>query len=157
MSQNNIYRYAQTEVIDMLTKQHDIFESYKDTIIFLSVLGYREGEYAQDGLSEFDGDMGEIGYSTFATTSMYKDILGALAFQHTDDPDTLVNENKQLDILDGYAAGGLQIFRREFGEIKGAPTDAVVNFIQSYKKSDKPVETELQTILDAFNQDDRLG
>jgi len=46
---------------------------------------------------------------------------------------------------------------REFDDIKGNPTDAVVNFIQSYEKSDKPVETELQTILDAFNQDDRLG
>lgn len=149
--------YSQTKSINLLKNEYDIFRDYRDLIVFLGVLGYREGEYAEEGLSEFDGNTETIKYSTLINRPMYRDILGGLAFQHTSDPDTLVDKRKQLDVLDGYAGGGLRVFRREFDDIKGNPTDAVVNFIQSYEKSDKPVETELQTILDAFNQDDRLG
>jgi dnd system-associated protein 4 len=167
MSQNNSdspladpgLKYARTESIASLVSvdKYNIFGAYRDLIVFLGVLGYREGEYVEEGLSGFDGNTERIKYSTFTKVSMYRDILGGLAFQHTSDPDTLVDKRKQLDVLDGYAGGGLRVFRREFDDIKGNPTDAVVNFIQSYEKSDKPVETELQTILDAFNQDDRLG
>jgi dnd system-associated protein 4 len=156
-SNDPVYRYAQTELIDTLVNDHEIFSSYKDAIIFLGVLGYREGESVRKGLSGFNGDVGEIDYSTFATTSMYIDILGSLAFQHTGDPDMLVDREEQLEILDMYAAGGLQIFQREFGQVKGDPTDAIVNFIQTYEDKDEPAEGELQTILDAFNQDSRLG
>lgn len=156
-SNDPVYRYAKTEFIEAIVKEHKIFSSYKDAIIFLGVLGYREGESVRRGLSGFEGSTGEIDYSTFATTSMYLDILGSLAFQHADDPDMLVDREEQLEILDMYAAGGLQIFQREFGEVKGNPTDAIVNFVQTYEEEDKPVEGELQTILDAFNKDKRLG
>jgi dnd system-associated protein 4 len=134
-----------------------VFSSYKDLVIFSAVLGYREDELTHEGFDNSSDDKINIKYSTFTTEQLHRSVLESLAFQHTGNPDTLVDRNYQMDVLEKYAAGGLQVLDRRLGDIPGDRTDALVNLIQSYA-DEEGVEhgEELQTILNAFNEDPRV-
>lgn len=149
--------YTKRDLVESLVDEYGIFSDYRDLMIFLAVLGYRENELSHGGFEASGDNIGQIKHSTFRSKQLYKSVLESLAFQHTGNPDALADEGRQFDILEKCAAGGLQVLQRRLGDIKGDPTDALVNLIQSYDDGDNnKTGEELQSILNEFNEDPRV-
>jgi hypothetical protein len=153
---NPTLRYVQTEEILTLSNEHDTFPRYADAVLFLAILGYREDSTTSSDMEELEGSRETIDYKVFGNTELYPEILASLAFSHTGDPDILADRRRQLDILKKYIAAGHRVMEREFGGIKGEPTDAMINFLQSYEVDDQADDGVLQTILGDFDEDPRL-
>nr|WP_227134685.1 hypothetical protein [Halorubellus salinus] len=144
-------------VYDELTDRYEIFEYYYDVLVFMAVLGYREGRReTEDYLgSEDDGTRGSIGIDRFHNDSRYHAIVAALAFQARNDPSAMADPSVHAEVLAQYAAGGLQVFEEEFGDVAGDPTDALANYVKSVAE-DQDIETEedeLQAILQSFDSE----
>jgi dnd system-associated protein 4 len=149
-----ILRYLKTDLYDTLVDDYGIFQYSYDLLVFLAVLGYREGspvrsDYAGD---RSKGTLGEIGLDNLYSNELYRAAMASLAFQDTGDPEALVDTKRQMDILAQYAAGGLEVAEDEFGSNVGDPTDAMVSFLKGYKGGADDVEGELQTIIQAFEE-----
>lgn len=148
-------RYKKTEVYDLLTEKHDIFENYIDVIIFMAILGYREDNIkTQDYLGDQD-ERSEIGIELFHNHNHYHAIVAALAFQKTGDPSSMADPEVHREVIPQYAAGGLEVFQEEFGEVAGDPTDALANYIKSCTVDETSVQDsdELQTIIQSFDDE----
>ena len=79
--------------------------------------------------------------------------MASLAFHDTGNPEALVDSDTQMRVLAQYAAGGLEIAEREFGEVAGDPTDAIVNYIKSSRDTDTDFEGELERIVKSFDDE----
>lgn len=82
--------------------------------------------------------------------------MGAcLAFQHTGDPEALVDPAVHKKVIAQYAAGGLEFAQEQFGQNAGDPTDAIVNYIRSREESedDEIIQGELDAIVEAFDEE----
>lgn len=86
---------------------------------------------------------------------LYRAVAAAIAYQDTGDPESLIDPEVQLSTLNQYAAGGAEIAEREFGDISGDPTDAVLSYIQT--NHDPTTQSEQDSIMDeiksSFNSD----
>lgn len=149
--------YKKTDVYDKLTDEYEIFEYYFDAIMFMAVLGYRHDNIKTDS-SEYLGDedeRGSIGIERFHDRSHYHAIVAALAFQKTGDPSAMADPDVHREVIPQYAAGGLEVYENEFGDVAGDPTDALATHIKSVV--DEAVVTheddELQTIIQSFDDE----
>lgn len=149
--------YKKTDVYDELTKEHEIFEYYYDVLVFMAVLGYRAGELeTEDYLGDEDaGTRGSIGIERFHNNNHYHAIVAALAFQKTGDPSAMADPTIHAEVLAQYSAGGLKIYKKEFGDVAGDPVDALANYIKStVDGQDLTTEDdELQTIIQSFDDE----
>jgi len=141
--------YDKTEIYETLVDDYDVFKGYTDFFMFAASLGYARDEYDPDG---DEGD-NEILWMHLSQTDLYQVVAASIAYQHTDDPQTLVSPQQQLPILARYAAGGARIAADEFGDIAGDPTDAVVNFLQAAHNEEMQDEEEeiLHEIREGFD------
>ncbi|PSP32696.1 hypothetical protein BRC64_05720 [Halobacteriales archaeon QH_10_67_22] len=155
-----IINYEQGELYERLKDEHGVFEYYIEILLFLAVIGYREGRVKRSdyrGDSE-EGTDGEAGLTNIHSRETYRTVAAALAFQDTDNPEALVNPEEHKRVIAQYAAGGLEFAREEFGDNAGDPTDAIVNYIKSRREDDddEEIEGELQEIVEAFD-DEMMG
>jgi dnd system-associated protein 4 len=148
----NFISYKKSELYGRVVDEYDIFENSYDFMVFLAVMGYREGNVVRDGYqgNDSDGTRGQIGAENFFANDLYRVIASSIAFQDTEDPGALVNSELQAERLAQYAAGGLEIAEREFGQTAGDPTDAIVNYIKGHQDEDSYQGT-LGEIVKAFD------
>lgn len=141
--------YEKTEIYETLVDDYEIFGSYTDFFMFAASLGYDRDEFDSEG----DKGDNEMLWMHVSRKDVYQVVSASIAYQHTDDPQTLVNPEEQLPILAGYAACGAEIAAEEFGDVAGDPTDAVVNFLQLERSEDKQDEEEeiLNEIREGFD------
>jgi len=85
----------------------------------------------------------------------YHAIVAALAFQKTGDPSAMADPEVHAEVIAQYAAGGLQVYENEFGDVAGDPVDALANYIKStVDEEDVTTEDdELQTIIQSFDNE----
>lgn len=126
-------------------------------MVFLAVIGDQEGNVVRTGYEgdDADGTKGQIGVENFFANDLYRVITASIAFQDTEDPAALVNSELQAEKLTQYAAGGLEIAERKFGETAGDPTNAIVEYIQNHDEEDIYQGT-LGEIVKAFD-DEMMG
>jgi len=143
--------YKKSDLYDKVVDEYDVFDYGYEFMVFLAVLGYREGVSERE---DYRGN-GEIGLENLLNRELYRIIMASLAFQDTSDPDALVDVNRQERILAQYAAGGLKIAEEEFGQTAGDPTDALVNYIRNHQETETYQGT-LGEIVSAFD-DQMMG
>lgn len=151
MSQSSVrVKYEKTPIYETLVDEYDVFESYVDFFVFAASLGYARNELVRDG---YEGD-NEMLWMHVQRKDLYRVVAASIAYQHTGDPETLVDAERQLPILAQYAAGGAKIASEEFGDVTGDPTDAIVNFLQSEHSEGSQDEEEeiLNQIRDGFDE-----
>ena len=130
-----------------LVEEYEVFENLYDAVIFMAMIGYLEDNVARtDFRGGKDGvGQGNIRIESFYSEDLYRIVGSCLAYQDTGDPDALVDIEQQAEIISQYATGGLEIAEREFGDIAGDPTDAIVNYINN--SEDRTHETGASGIL----------
>lgn len=139
-------KYKKSDLYDKVVDEYEIFEYGYEFMIFLAVMGYREGNSDQE---DYRGD-GEIGLENLLNKELYRIIMASLAFQDTGNPEALVDTDRQEKILAQYSAGGLEIAEREFGQTAGDPTNAIVSYIKSHQDTETYQGT-LGEIVSAFD------
>lgn len=144
-------KYKKSDLYDRVVDEYEIFDYGYEFMVFLAVMGYREGNSDRE---EYRGD-GEIGLENLLNKELYGIIMASLAFQDTGDPGALVDADRQEKILAQYSAGGLQVAEREFGQTAGDPTNAIVNYIKSHQDTE-PYQGTLGEIVSAFD-DQMMG
>lgn len=149
-----ILKYLKTDLYDTLVDEYGVFEYNYDLLVFLAVLGYREGSPVRSNYTgeRSEGTLGEIGLDNLYSNELYRAVMASLAFQDTGDPEALVDSGVQMRVLAQYAAGGLEVAESEFGDVAGDPTDAFVNYLKGHAEDGTDVKGELQTIIQAFDE-----
>lgn len=140
--------YKQTAIYDQFVDEHGLFDSYQDLFVFAACVGYAKNRCVT---TDFEGD-GEMLWMHFTDKSLYQAVAASIAYQHHDDPQALLDTEMQLKTLAMYAAGGAELLEREFGDVKGDPTDAVLNFIREWNDQDDTErrDTLLGDIMSSF-------
>lgn len=153
----NFISYPKSELYDRVVDEYGIFEHSYDFMVFLAVLGYREGKPVREAPIESNAEWtkGEIGAENFFANDLYRMVTACIAFQDTDDPSALVDPELQAKILAQYVAGGLEVAEAEFGQTAGDPTNAILNHLKQYQESDDYRGT-LGKIVRAFD-DEMMG
>lgn len=146
--------YKKTPLYDELTEEYEIFDHYYEVMVFLAVLGYRAGEIETDDYTGTEDERGSFGLERFYGNDRYHAIVAALAFQKTSEPSAMADPAVHREVIAQYAAGGLRVYRDEFGDVAGDPTDAIANYANSCidDRSQGP-DDELQTIIQNFDKD----
>lgn len=153
----NFISYKKSELYGRIVDKYDIFQHSYDFMIFLAVMGYQEGNVVREGYegNDTDGTKGQIGVENFFANDLYRVIAASIAFQDTENPSALVDSEVQAKKLAQYAAGGLEIAEREFGDTVGDPTNVIVEYIQNRDEEDSYQGT-LGEIVKAFD-DEMMG
>ena len=151
MSSQTRQTYKQSKIYHKLVDDHDIFDNYIDCFVFAASVGYSEGRYEPD---DYDGD-GEMLWMHFGSHDLYRAAAAAIAYQHTDDPASLTDPGKQLEVLAKFAAGGAEILEDEFGDTKGTPRDRLLNYIQAQTSDseDEGHNEMLERIARSFDEE----
>ncbi|GAA0291675.1 hypothetical protein [Halarchaeum salinum] len=150
-----IITYRKSELYDQVVDEYEVFASSYHFLMFLAIIGYREGRLKQNNYrgDRDEGTRGEIGLQNVYSNELYRTIMACLALQETGDPDALVDSSKQMKILAQYAAGGLEVAEQEFGDIAGDPTDAIVNYIKRVHEDNNDIGGELDAIVKSFDDE----
>lgn len=143
--------FKKPDLYDEWVEEYEIFDNLYDAVIFMAVLGYVEDNVERGNFrgSKEGVGQGNIRIESFYSDDIYRVIGSCLAYQDTDDPDALVDPELQAEIISKYATGGLEIAQKEFGDIPGDPTDAIVNYIET--REERP-ETGEKTILNKIRE-----
>lgn len=143
-------KYEQTEIYDQLVDEYGIFDSYVDMFVFAASIGYANDRCV---ITDYGGDE-EMLWMHFSDKELYKAVAASIAYQHHDDPEALLDTEMQLETLTMYAAAGADILEKKFGDLKGDPTDAVLNYIQEWDQKDdtEARQTVLGEIMSSFDQ-----
>ncbi|WP_076610480.1 hypothetical protein [Natronorubrum thiooxidans] len=124
-----------------MVDEHNVFNSYVDFFVFSACVGYAKDRCETQN---YKGDS-EMLWMHFSNKDLYRAVAAAIAYQHHNDSEALINPELQLKTLTMYAAGGADILEAEFGDIKGNPTNAVLNYIQDW--DDQEDNESRQTLL----------
>lgn len=142
------------DLYEELVEQYDIFEFRRDVVMFMAVLGYVEGEPKREDFRGSGDEQGNTRIESFYSRDLYRVFGASLAYQDTGDPDALVDLELQARLISQYAAGGLELFKKELGDISGDPTDAIINYINGLaEEPDESEQTILKQIQQNFNDD----
>lgn len=155
-----LIQYEKGELYERLVDEYEVFDHYYEVLVFLAVIGYREGKVKRDdykGSSEAE-TRGEAGLQNVHSRDLFHTVAACLAFQDTGDPETLVDPAEHKRVIGQYAAGGLEVAQRKFGQNAGDPTDAIVNYIKSQREDedDETIKGELAEIVESFD-DEMMG
>jgi hypothetical protein len=83
----------------------------------------------------------------------YRAVAASIAYQHTGDPEALVDPKIQLEVLARYAKAGVERLHREFGESATTPRDGLISFIENQQPSKNTGQDDiLGSIVDSFDQ-----
>lgn len=155
-----LIQYEQGELYQRLVDEYEVFDHYYEVLVFLAVVGYREGYVKRN---EYKGDKqagtkSEAGLQNVHSRDLFHTIGACLAFQDTEEPESLVDPMEHKRVIAQYAAGGLEFAQEEFGQNAGDPTDAIVNYIKSRDEEGggDTIQGELQEIVEAFD-DEMMG
>ena len=150
----NFISYRKSELYDRVVDKHGVFEYSYDFMVFLAVIGYREGKPDRQDYEGSDEKetRGQIGVENFFANDLYRVVTACIAFQDTENPAALVDPELQAEKLAQYASGGLQIAEERFGQTTGDPTDAVMNYIKG-QQGTETYEGTLDEIVKAFDEE----
>jgi dnd system-associated protein 4 len=150
--------YEKGELYEQFVDEDEVFDHYYEVLVFFAVLGYREGNVKRENFTGSQETQSDAGLHNIHSRDLYHTIAACLAYQDTGKPEALVDPDEHKRVIAQYAAGGLEVARKKFGQNAGDPTDAIVDYIKSKEEDDEEdeIETELQNIVDSFD-DEMMG
>lgn len=130
--------YRQTDIYERLVDEEGIFDSYVDLFVFAACRGYAAGERHTD---DYEGDA-EMLWMHFGKEDFYRAAAACIAYQATGDPEALMDNERQLEVMAQYASAGADILEDEYGPVKGSPLNSVLNDVRSYEPEDADDEDD---------------
>jgi hypothetical protein len=151
--------YYRHPLYDKMVDEWDLFNTYVDFFVFAGSVGYAtidkttaasydEAEYAGEGETQQ-----EMLWMHLSNKQTYRAVAASIAYQHTNDPEALVDPKIQLEVLARYARAGVERLAREFGESASTPRDGLISFIENQQPSGESDQGDiLGNIVDSFDQ-----
>jgi dnd system-associated protein 4 len=131
-------RYEKTEAYEILVDgENAIFDTYKDLFLLAASVGFNRGE-----MDDKPGTDDEIQWRILRNNPENLVVASSIAYAHTEDYEALVDEEKQVEVLQKYASGGIDIIRSQVVEQPGDPLDNMIEFL----RQNRDVESEEERI-----------
>lgn len=121
--------YRKTDIYERLVDETGIFDSYVDLFVFAACRAYAEGKRHEN---DYEGDA-EMLWMHFGNRDFYRATAACIAYQTTEDPESLMNNDRQLEIMAQYSSAGAEILEEEYGPVKGSPLNSLLNDIQDFE------------------------
>ena len=120
------------EFLTELTKEKEVFKTYKDALVFAACLGF-----SRDKRISFDKSSEPINIQVFSGT-FDQMIMNTLAIGELDDPYVMSNgrEDEKICIFEEYACGGLEILQDEIGQGQIALDEGILTMIMQEEESE---------------------
>ena len=140
-------RYEKTETYEILVDgDNSIFDTYKDLFLLAASVGYNRSQ-----LDDNPGKSDEIPWRILRNNPQNLVVAMSIAYAHTEDYEALVNEDMQVDILQKYASGGIDIIRSQVVEQPGDPLDNMIEFLR--RSRDVESEEERISVLEEIERE----
>ncbi|WP_332898917.1 hypothetical protein [Haladaptatus sp. CMSO5] len=115
--------YDRPAIYERLVSEYGVFDSYVDMFVFAAAIGFRYGRKQSN-----EGGDKEMLWANIRYTEMYQTIASSIAYQETGNLDILSDEQRQLEIMGEYAAGGIELLANKF-DGSGDPTVEIAEFV----------------------------
>lgn len=145
------FNYEKNEAFEELATGSDaIFESRTRFLVFAASVGYARDRWVSD-----PGDEGEIRWNYINQDQRLSVITKALTYAHTDEPESILDAEAQIDTLVGYGAGGTRIIKAEVVDEPGENLDNLIEFLRQHRDEEESeqragileqIETEMSTL-----------
>lgn len=139
-------RYEKTATYEILVDgDAAIFETYKDLFLLAAAIGYNRGRTDEPGNSD------EIPWRVLQDNPQNVIVAKSIAYAETEDPEALIDDERQVDVLRKYAAAGIDIIHAQVIDQPGEPLDNMVDFLR--RNRDKESEESRRGILEEIEQE----
>lgn len=109
-----------------------IFESRTRFLIFAASVGL-----SRDHWVENHDENGEMRWNYIAQNQRLSVITAAIAYAHTEDEESILDPDLQIDVLTSYGAGGARIIKREVVDKPGENLDNLITFLQDQQNAEQ--------------------
>jgi hypothetical protein len=148
MSSTVRQNYKRYDIYNEFVDEYEIFDNYQDMFVFCGCVGYHKDRVEED---DYTGD-GEQLWMHFTDKQAYRAAAASIAYQYTDDPEALIEPEIQLEVLAKHAAGGAQYLQKEFGNHRGNPREALLDFIhEADDEQDNETKDKMVHIIQEFD------
>ena len=139
-------KYEENPIFDELTEGDDApFNKFR-LLIFAACVGF-----AHERFIESPGRDLETRWMFIQQDNRLRSILMALTYADQGEPEVILDEELQVEILRGYAAGGARILEERVLDQVGSNLDNLISLIQ--ENHDEEELTEQVGILEEIEQD----
>lgn len=140
-------RYDKTETYDILVDgENAIFDTYKDLFLLAASVGYDRKKWDED-----PGTENEIPWRILRNNPENLVVAQSIAYAHTEEYETLIDADEQVEILQKYASSGIEIIRSHVVEQPGDPLDNMIEFLRQNR--DIESEEEQISVLENIEQE----
>jgi hypothetical protein len=140
------FKYEANPIFDELTQGEDApFNKFR-LLIFAACVGFAHHRFV-----ESPGKDLETRWMFIQRDNRLRAILMALTYADQGEPEVILDEDLQVQTLQGYGAGGSQIIEGEVLDQPGSNLDNLISFIRENR--DEEELTEQVGILEDIEQD----
>lgn len=150
-----VIKYEKSDAYEFLADEHEIFERYYDVLLFFALVGYENDKFVRGAPKTDDPDT--ISNDTATNEDIDEIILASLGFQHTGQPTTLANEEKQFEIVAAYAAGGEKLLNQKIESFETDPTDEIISYVRSTRKGERKTDQGILGEIKKSFDDEIIG
>lgn len=139
--------YEKNDAFAELAEGDDsVFESNTRLLVFAAAVGYARNHRVSD-----PDDNGEVRWSYIAQDKRLSVITASLAYAETEDPDVILDPERQIEVLTAYGAGGARLLEREVVDEPGSNLDNLIAFLRQHRDEDQ-LERQVGVLEDIENE-----
>lgn len=139
--------YEKNEAFDELAEGEDaVFESNTRLLVFAATVGFQRNKRVPE-----PDENGEIRWTYIASDQRLSVIAASLAYADTEDPEVILDPERQIDTLTAYGAGGARILAREVVDEPGSNLDNLIAFLRRHRDEEK-LEERVGILEDIENE-----
>jgi len=125
--------YEKNDAFDELAEGEDaVFESNTRLLVFAASVGYERNKRVPD-----PDDNGEIRWTYIESNQRLSVIAASLAYADTEDPEVILDPERQIETLTAYGAGGARLLEREVVGQPGSNLDNMIDFLRTHRDEDR--------------------
>lgn len=117
---------------ELATGTDAIFESRTRFLVFAASVGF-----ARDHWVNNQDDNGEMRWNYVSQNQRLSVIVKALTYARTGEPESILDDEQQIDVLVGFGAGGARIVKREVVDEPGENLDNLIEFLREHRDEDQ--------------------
>lgn len=127
------FYYEKNEAFDELAEGDDaVFESNTRLLVFAASVGYKRSKR----VSDHDED-GEIRWTYISSDQRLSVIAASLAYADAEDPEVILDPERQIESLAAYGAGGARLLEREVVDEPGSNLDNLIAFLKQHRNEEQ--------------------
>lgn len=157
MSKKLTFNYESNATYERLVGSDSPFDARYELLVFAAAVGFSRGTAAPDApVDNPDGSDDkrqpkEIRWKYVDDNARLSVVSASLAYAESQDPESIISVNDQVDTLVKYGAAGSRILYQEVIAASGDDLDNLVDFIQTERDDD---QIEEQTgVLEGLEDD----